>query len=129
MRARTIGSRHRRLLIEGEESGKGCVALVVDGHSECRGLDRGCARDRLDARLGPAVGETEGEPAKGRVGSECNADLLEESIEGSGARRGITLLDVDLDLDRMLVTDVPEATERLLGFTRIAVAQDDQPAV
>ena len=75
-------------------------------------------------RLPPAVGQAESEAADGRVGFEACPDLLEESIEGSIARRRIAFLDVDLDLDSMLVVGTPEAAERLLGLARIAVAQD-----
>jgi hypothetical protein len=64
--------------------------------------------------------------AEGRVGFERRPDLLEEGVEGSVARRRIALLDVDLDLDRMLVVRAPEAAERLLRLARIAIAQDDE---
>jgi hypothetical protein len=80
------------------------------------------------ADSGPAVGQAEGEAAEDRIGFECNADLLEESIEGRVTRRRIILLDVDLDLDRMLIVGIPQAAERLLGLARIAVTNDDQPA-
>ena len=74
----------------------------------------GAPDDRLDRRLRPAVGQAESEAAEGRVGFERRPDLLEESIEGSVTRRRIALLDVDLDLDRMLVVGIAEAAERLL---------------
>jgi hypothetical protein len=48
-----------------------------------------------------------------------------QSIEGSVTRRRIACLDVDLDLDRMLILDIPEPAERQLGLARIAVAEDD----
>ena len=105
------------------------VGLVVDGHRERRGLDRGRAGHGLDRRLGPAIGHTEGEAAERRIGFEHRPDLLEEVVEVSVARRRIALLDVDLDLDRMLVVRAPEATKRLLRLARITVAHHDQAAV
>jgi hypothetical protein len=67
-------------------------------------------------------------PPSARVGFEHRPDLLEEGIERGVACRRIALLDVDLDLDRMLVVRAPEAAERLFGLARIPVAQDDQSA-
>jgi hypothetical protein len=43
----------------------------------------------------------------------------------SVTRCRIALLDVDLDLDRMLVVGVPEAAERVLGLARVAIPEDD----
>ena len=63
-------------------------------------------------RRSTAIAQAEGKAAESRVGFECNADLLEESVEGGVASRGIALLDVDLDLDCMLVVRAPEAAER-----------------
>src|SRR5918995_1169499 len=88
MCARTIGSRHRDLLAEEgisspkkkQESGERSVALVVDGDGERRALDRRRTGDRLDCRLGPAVGHAKGEAAERRVGFERHPDLLEEGI-------------------------------------------------
>ena len=114
MRARTIGSRHRRLLRRFGKSGEGCVGLVVDGQCERRALDRRRTGDRLDGRLGPAVGQAEREAAEGGINLERRPDLLEKNIEGSVTRRRIAFLDVDLDLDRVLVVRASEATESLL---------------
>jgi len=102
-----------------QESGERSAGLVVDGHGERRGLDRRCARDRLDRGLRPAVGRAEGEAAQRRVGLERYPDPLEEVVEGGVARRRIALLEVDLDLDRMLIVGNPEAAERLLRLARI----------
>jgi hypothetical protein len=44
---------------------------------------------------------------------------LEEVVEGGVARRRIALLEVDLDLDRVLVIGIAEAAERLLRLARI----------
>jgi hypothetical protein len=71
------------------QSGERSAGLVVDGHRERRGLDRWRARDRLDCRLRPAIGQAEGEAAEGRVGFERRPDLLQEGVEGSVARRRI----------------------------------------
>jgi hypothetical protein len=51
-----------------------------------------------------------------------------EGIEGSVTRHRITLLQIALDLDRILVVGAPESAERLLVLARVAVADDDQPA-
>jgi hypothetical protein len=75
-----------------------------------------------------AIGQAEGKTAEGRVGFQHRPDLLQEVVKGSVTRRRrIALLEIDLDLDRMLVVRASEAAERLFRLTRIAVAQDDQP--
>ena len=94
-----------------QESGKRSAGLVVDGHGERRGLDRRCARHRLDRRLGPAIGLAEGETAEGPVSFERGADLLEEVVEGGVPNGRIALLDLDLDLDRVPVVGIPKAAE------------------
>ena len=76
-----------------QESGQWSVALVLDGHRERRALDRRRTSDRLDRRLGSAVGQAEGEAADGGVAFENRPDLLEESVERSITRRGDGLLD------------------------------------
>jgi hypothetical protein len=53
--------------------------------------------------------------------------MLEQGVEGSVASGGISLVDVELDLDRMLVVDVRKAAERLFGLARIAVPQVIRP--
>jgi hypothetical protein len=78
--------------------------------------------------LPPTVSQAEGKAAERRIGLKRNTDLLEESIEASVTRRRIALLEIDLNLDRMLVVGAREAGERLLGLARIAISQDDQPA-
>jgi hypothetical protein len=78
------------------------------------------------AGTGPAVSQAEGEAAERRVSVNGAADLLEQVVEGGVTGRPIALLKVDLDLDRMLIVSIAKAAERLLGFARIAVAQDDK---
>jgi hypothetical protein len=107
------------------KSGEWCVGPVLDCDGERGALDRWCARDRLDCRPWSAVGEAEGKTVERRISLDRVTDLLEEGIEGSVARRRIALLEVDLDLDRMLVVRAPEAAERLLrrGTCRRASAR------
>jgi hypothetical protein len=107
-------------------SGQWSVARAVDCHDQRAAFHRRRARHRLDCWLGPAVGQAEGEAAERRVGFERNTGLLEEGVEGSVTRRRIALLEVDLDLDRILIVGISEAAERLLGLARIPIAQDDQ---
>ena len=90
---------------------KGRLALVVDGQDERRSLDRRRACDRLDARLGPTVGQAKGEAAEGRVRLKHRSELLQQVVECSVASCCIARLDVDLDLDCVLVIDAPEAAE------------------
>jgi hypothetical protein len=94
-----------------------------------RSGSRESARDRLDRRLRPAVGQAEGDAAEGRVCFKCNTDLLEESVEVSVTRRRIPLLEVEFDLGRMLVVRASEAAKRLLRLARVTVAQDDETTV
>jgi hypothetical protein len=102
-------------------SGEGCGGLIVDHHGQRPALDRRGTSHRLDCRLRSTVGQAEGKPAEGRVGFERGADLLEEVAERGVADCRVTLLEVDLDIDRMLVVDAPEAAERLRGLARTAV--------
>jgi hypothetical protein len=93
-----------------------------------RALDRRRTSDRLDCWFRPAIGQAERKLAEGRISLKRSTDLLEELVEGGVPDRPVALLDVDLDLDRMLIVGIPEAAERLLGLARITVAQDDQAA-
>ena len=61
-----------------------------------------------------------------RVSFKRGADLLEEGVEASVTHRRIALLDVNLDLDRVLIVGVREAAERL---ARVTILQDDQTAI
>ena len=64
-----------------------------------------------------------------RVSFKRGADLLVEGVEASVTHRRIALLDVNLDLDRVLIVGVREAAERLLRVARVTILQDDQTAI
>jgi hypothetical protein len=66
-------------------------------------------------------------PPKGRISLERRTDLPQQVVEAGVPDCRVALLDVDLDLDRVLVIGVPEAAQRLLRLARTTVAQDDQP--
>jgi hypothetical protein len=70
-------------------SGEWCVGLVVDGHRERRALDRRRTSDSFDCRLGPTIGQAEGEVAERRFSVERDPDLLEEGVEGSISGRPV----------------------------------------
>jgi hypothetical protein len=96
----------------------------VQGDGDHQGLQRRCTLDgQMDGRRGLGFDLVAG-PSQRPVRLQRRADGGDQVIEGAGPTGA--RLNGDLQLDPVLVV-VAQRRKRHLRFTRLAVAQDDQP--